>query len=126
MNTLNFYFKASAFNKTLPFSVSVALALVPKSIQVYSQCYHLCDIFLETVGTRLDVFRISKYMGNLSAALNQGLGCVRTSAIVSFPRAEPGVSLGQRQSHASPDSREFYPRGFEEVIGWTEQYSEPD
>ena len=64
-------------------------------------------------------------MGNLYAALNQGLGCVRTSAIVSFPRAEPGVSLGQRQSHGSPDSREVYPWGFEEVTACTEQYSEP-
>lgn len=64
--------------------------------------------------------------GNLYAALTQELGYVRTSAIVTFPRVEPGVSLVQRQPHASPFSQEYYPRGFEEVIRWTEQYSEPD
>ena len=45
LSTLNFDFKARDFNKTLPFSVSVALALVPKSIKVYFQCRHLFDIF---------------------------------------------------------------------------------
>lgn len=58
--------------------------------------------------------------------MTQELGYVRISAIVSFPRVEPGVSLVQRQPHASPFPQEHYPRGFEEVIRWTEQYSEPD
>ena len=57
--------------------------------------------------------------------MTQELGYVRISAIVSFPRVEPGVSLVQRQPHASPFPQEHYPRGFE-VIRWTEQYSELD
>ena len=71
---------------------------------------------LETVGTRLDVFRISK-SGEPVCCLDPGTW---------FPRVEPGVSLVQRQPHASPFPQEHYPRGFEEVIRWTEQYSEPD